>query len=771
MKQLGRGLAAAATIAIAGACSGRGDGPEPVASAAPSASPSVVVARAPVARVLTDFLAALPTCDVGHGGLVVDAGTPALAAHAAWSGALPQRLADVEHDGSTWSRARDRRLELLVATPERTQLFVAARGEGFASKSAQVTLDDQPLGTLNFAREQIRVATTGTTTLPVDAGLHVVGIRFSGKAKDDAAFADLDWIRFGVPDDPRDKGDDDKPDEVYGAPTLHDIVAPAAVLGGVPHKSLALRAPGFVRCALRLTPKARLRGFVGVSGDGAADAEVRVRVDGKPPIVLQTFHVESSAGKWVEVDRALGDLGRGVGYVELAATRATKGARVLFGDPSVVVPASDAPTAAAPAVPAARAVVVVVLDGVERSELPPWNTGPAPLPNLADLALTAATFERHRAPTTIVPAVVASMLTGLSPRGHGLVDGGARLPATVITIGGVARDASVRTAMFTGVPSTFRAFGFAEAWEKFVEYAPSSGDPATAPIDAAAQWLTEVAKAPNDPRMIAVVHARGGHPPWDVRESQALPPKDYTGLIDARRGGQILAHMRKRKARETLSEADRTRIRALEQTALGGQDRALGALVAALKTANLWDQTLLIVTGDVSTGASDANLFAEGLELKEQLLTLPLYVHFPGGAFAGRRVDEPTEAMDIARTALGALRLSFARPSFGHDLADVAAEPGAAGQGPQIATLGEAYSARWGFTVLAGRFPRAPALCDLSLDAACAFDRRDLMPLTAFAIFQRLVEEDARWRAAARAREPATLDNDTQAALNVWGAD
>src|SRR5205807_975331 len=144
------------------------------------------------------------------------------------------------------------------------------------------------------------------------------------------------------------------------------------------------------------------------------------------------------------------------------------------------------------------------------------KTATPSLPVLSDLAQSATTFDQHRAPTTVVPAVVATLLTGLPPVAHGMTDPNARLPSSATTMASIAHDASVRTAMFTGVPLTFRAFGFANAWEKFVETAPSAGDSATAPIDGAAAWITEVAKGGGDGKLLAVVHARGGHPPWDV---------------------------------------------------------------------------------------------------------------------------------------------------------------------------------------------------------------------------------------------------------------
>lgn len=751
-------------LALAASCNGppdaRRDLPRPVESASASATAGPAASAPPPARVLHDLVEALPSCDVDYRGPLIDAGTDALVGRFGWGRGLPAGVSSVEHDGSTWSRFTDRRFQLSFSLLEPTQIFVAARAVSYGAKSASVALDDQPLGTLTFHREQIKIAQTGSTTLRVDPGLHTLTFRFFGRVRDGDAFADIDWVRVGVPEEAT---------AIYGPPTLRDTIAPAAALAGVPHRSLALRAPGSVRCGMRFPRMGRLRAAVGLQGAGEGEAELRVLRDGHKPELLRTVHLEGGEkATWVDVDLLLAPFAGTVGAIELRAAKAPRGGRVLFGDPRVVLPSVTAPP---PPPPAARAVIVVVLDGVTRGELPPWSgAASATLPALAELAQTGTTFDQHRAPATSISAVMASLLTGLPPLAHGVTDAGARVPTNLGTIAGIARDAGVRTAMFTGVPYSFRAFGFASSWERFLEHAPSSGAAATAPIDEVTAWATETAKASSDTRLLAVVHARGGHPPWDItpKELTTALPSDYTGLVEPRTAAQRIARMRRIKRANGVSEADRQRIRSLEGLALAGQDRALGALVAALKTANLWDTTLLVVTGDVGSGVGE--LFADGLELKEPVLTLPLYAHFPAGLAAGRRVGEPTEIVDLTRTALVALGLSPPKQAFGRDLARVAADLDVASGSPQVATLDNRYSARWGDLVLSGKYPQPPAVCDLALDATCAFNRREAMPIAAGAMFRGVVAQDLLALTVAGKREPATIDAETAAALNVWGA-
>lgn len=756
-------LLAACSLACDGGC--KSNNPPTNDEHPKSSPPSVVAASAPsTTSQRFDLVDALPSCDLDHRGLLFDAGKagmPALIGRFGWQLGTPEGVDIVEHDGSTWIRVHDRKLTLSFVLTEATPIFVAARVQGLRSRSATVTLDEQPLGTLSLLQGQIRVASTGVTTLPADRGMHTITIRFAGRSSPGGdAFADIDWIRIGVPDESP---------ATYGPPTLRDVILPAAALSGVPHRSIALRAVGSVRCAMHVPKAARLRAAIGVLGAGEGDAEIRALRDGKKPEVLKTIHLTGGdKPAWTDVDVPLSPVSGSLIALELRALSAPVGGRVLFGDPEVIVPAPPSG-----GVPRARAAVIVALDGVEQASLPPWNgAAVTKLDALAELAQSGTTYDKHRAPTTVVAGVMASLLTALPVEAHGLTDMGARLPAAQTTIAAVARDASVRTAMFTGVPFTFRAFGFGGAWERFAEHSPSSGDAATAPIDGATAWVTEVLRDAPDARLLAVVHARGGHPPWDIspKELGEVAPPDYAGPIDPRRAAQVLGTLRRKKGPTALSPTDLARVQALSAIALRGQDRAIGALIGALKTAGIWDSTLFIVTGDVSSGPSESALFADALDLRESALSLPLYVHFPGGAFAGSRVEEPTEIVDLPHTVLSSLGLSFSRRSSGRDLAVVASGVAGGGWGgPQVAVLDDRFSSRWGDLILTGRFGAAPTLCDRSVDPTCAFNRRDVTPLGTQAIFRRTVAAYVSAREPSPTREPATIDPETGAALRVWG--
>ena len=186
-----------------------------------------------------EFVDVLPWCDLSHRGLLLDMGSGALGGRFLRTLEEPTGIVTSHHDGATWARIYDRRVRLSFYLPQTERVFVAIRAIGKDATSATVYLNDLALGTLRFGRDEIRIKSTPTTKLPLDAGLHELTLQFRGREGSGAEpFAEVDWIRVGVPDDI---------ERTYGAPTVQNVLTPAAELGGVPHRALAVRAPESVR--------------------------------------------------------------------------------------------------------------------------------------------------------------------------------------------------------------------------------------------------------------------------------------------------------------------------------------------------------------------------------------------------------------------------------------------------------------------------------------------------------------------------------------------
>jgi hypothetical protein len=442
---------------------------------------------------------------------------------------------------------------------------------------------------------------------------------------------------------------------------------------------------------------------------------------------------------------------------------------VAFSEARIVSAASSA--APAPA----RLVVLLIVGGVQRELLPPLGNSQR-LRHITRLASASVRFPEYRVPSTLAGSVVASLLSGLPPLAHQLQSSKARLPQSVQLLSERVHELSGESAFFTGVPQTRSVLGFERGWNRYEAFSPVQDLPASAPLDRARSWLEQGLERDPDARRLLVIHLRGGHPPWDLsREEVAeLEPHDYAGLLEARRGGIILANQRAlpRPAQHRLAPSDWARLHELELAALAKQDQALGALIELLERTKLWEQTLFVFTGDVAPGDPPEAPFGDGGPLSEDRLVVPLWLKLPAARLAGSVVPGPVTSVDVAATLAAALGLPGKENLDGIDLRQLAAGVAPVIGRPLLALLGSEYATRWGPWLLRGTSPKTPTLCDLGADPACANDVLDRNPLAAEALWRATFDEQRRQPAldgTLRRLELAPIDRDTAAALQVWG--
>jgi arylsulfatase A-like enzyme len=761
VKRFGSGCLLAALLL---GCS-RKHAPEPPAAPTPdtAGSESAAGGERP-GRVVLDIAGGLDGCTLGHQGVLLDFGDPSMRA-ALHPGSLDRSLEraedeSVEHEGASWLRVRSRVLTTSFYWPAVASddpdgsAFVEARVRGLLARTASVAIDGRPVGVWTLGKGETRIVMArASALLTLTPGGHELSLHFVGGARaTDEALAEIDWVHVGA----------GEPAEPYAAPT-HGEVAVDATIGGRAMRSVSLRAPGFVHCSGWIPANATLEVSLATAGGGDADVQALLIRDRRSPIVLGTAHVDGESGQWapwsVPVTGLDGD--GALASVELAVLRAGAGTHVLMGGASVVA-AGSTPTATTPTV---RNVALIVLGSTAAKALAPWG-GPHGVPVLSRAAAEGTTFMANRASSSLANAVVASMLTGLPARAHGLDDPGARLPDGPVTVEEACRQGGVATAMFTANPTTGAAFGFDRGWDLFVSHDPLEDTPATQVFDEAAAWI----EARKGSRFFVVVHARGGHPPWDAapEDLRSMPPDGYLGIIEPRRAAEALAKVRKHPGR--FKDDDRMRAWALYDHAVDAHDDALGRLIAALRSAGHEDDTAIIVTGDVAASEAPSVPFDDSEALDEPLLATPLAIRWPpSSALGGRRVDAPSTPVDLARTMLDALGLQPPAAFQGVDLASLAQGTATVVERPLAATRAGRFSVRWGPYVLMGLHDRETRVCDLSLDPTCIADVRATSPLALEPIQRFAVDTLARRPAGSHVRTPATLDAHTMAALVRWG--
>lgn len=752
---------AGCTLAVgAAACSRGSEGPTPTSSAAVPLAAIAAPEKAPANATTTvlDFVAEDGACTLSHRGVLLDLGDASMRARTNGSRLVAADVDVREHEGASWVSLHDRSLELSFVSSTETkaegQVVVEARVRGGTAKSASVYLNGKAIGVLPLTKGETKIVSAHATGATLARGANELLLRFTGggrTTKDSRDnLAELDWIRVGPTDG----------DAPYSAPTRTDALT-TLTIGGRARRGVSLRAPGSVRCGGFVPNGSILEGQIGVSG-GEAEAEVRVLVDRAEPRVIGSFKLGGEgAPPWQPVSLPLGDVGT-LAAVELVAKTSTKGARVVFAEPRVVA-ARTAPTVTAPR---ARGVIMVVMGTVAAKTLSPYG-GPTVTPELAQLATAGTVFDAHRATTSFASGAMASMLTGLPPRAHGVSEPDTMLGPSVFTIAEAARQAGVVTAMFTANPTTTATYGFTRGWETFNARSPVDEGPATAVFEDVERWLD----GHKDDKFLVVIHARGGHPPWDVAgDEKELPPANYTGSMDAKHAGEVLAKVRK-QASKLFTDADRERAFALHSKALVAHDAALGKLVAHVRAIGRDVDTAWIVTGDVGVDAAAHAPFLDEDTLDESVLSVPLVVRAPGPPTRAR-VASPTTSVDLARTILETLGLPPPPQLRGDSLWAVAQRDVQAPERARIATTTTRFSARWSSFVLVGTRDREGKLCNLSLEPDCVSDVRATHPLAAEIMHGLLFEELARAADPKKAPVPPvhpTADPAAAISLRAWG--
>ena len=775
-----RAGAIAAAIAFATGCSkgGSGDAQGSATSLAASASkaPSTKGARAsdaPHDSAVIDFLANAEDCSFGHRGVLLDLGDATTRSRMSGARLAKPDVEVREREGASWASVRARSLELsFVSSAElrsEAGIIIEARARGGLARSASVYLNGKPIGTLSFTKGETTISAARAQGV-IARGTNELLLRFNGGSRSQHdPLAEIDWIRVGP-------NDGDAP---YSAPTRSDAIT-AVSISGTSRRSVSLRAPGYARCSAYIPNGSILEGFIGATG-GEAEAEVRVLVDRSEPRVVGTFRLGGPTDPpgWRPISIPLGDIATIAG-VELVAKSSSKGARVAFAEARVVPPAPPDEAAAEVAPPKARGVILVVMGTTSRRIS--IHGGSVAMPELASLANGGIVFDAHRATSSYANGALGSMLTGLSPREHGASDADAVLSPSVFTIAEATRQAGVVTGMFTANPTTTAPYGFARGWETFVARLPGPGDDeaATAVFDEAGKWLD----AHKNDRFFLVVHARGGHPPWDVtsEELKELPPQGYQGSLEPRHAGEALAKARKAGGR-SFADPDRERAFALHAKALTAHDDALGALIGRVRTLGREKDTVWIVTGDVGVDAAARVPFLEDDSLEEGALAIPLVLRGIGQP-PRERVTAATSGVDIARTVLESFGLPPPPRLRGESLWASAGEKKPVGERPLVAATTTRFSARWGAFAVVGARGREVKVCNLALDPDCVSDVRPSHPLAAEALrslaWNELVVKGANGARSDKTDKPAAApteaaparaaaDGPTSAALKVWG--
>jgi len=272
-------------------------------------------------------------------------------------------------------------------------------------------------------------------------------------------------------------------------------------------------------------------------------------------------------------------------------------------------------------------ILLVTIDTLRRDRLGAYGSTAGLTPALDRLAAAGVRFtDAHSHAPMTLPAH-ASILTGRTPRGHGLhVNGAARLDDSVPTLATELKRAGYRTGAFVGAFVLDARYGLSRGFDEYDDRYPQ-GDATTFKladrraeevVKAAGDWVLQAAAAagpgpPGPGRWFAWVHLFDPHTPYDA------PPPYRSG-------------------------------RSPYDAEVAYTDATIGRLLDRLTRQGQLEHALVVVTADHGESLGDHGETTHGLFAYESTLAVPLIFH---GTGVGRAVaDTPVSHADILPTIL-----------------------------------------------------------------------------------------------------------------------
>jgi arylsulfatase A-like enzyme/Tfp pilus assembly protein PilF len=243
------------------------------------------------------------------------------------------------------------------------------------------------------------------------------------------------------------------------------------------------------------------------------------------------------------------------------------------------------------------------------------------------LAKDGVMFSQAFTPVPLTNSAHASILTGLRPSMHGVLDFGIPLDRSHRTIASILKERGFSTAAFIGaviLDSKRLAPGFDAGFDHYANFETPNARRGTHKIERRASEVIGLAKSwlQSQPlkRHFVWIHLYDPHDPYD-------PPLPYSRIYQGSEYDGEIAYV----------------------------NEELGRFFSFLKARSEYDDSLIILTADHGEGLGEHGEETHGIFLYDSTLHVPLIVKLPHNKQSGRVIDAQVSTLDIFPTILEAV--------------------------------------------------------------------------------------------------------------------
>ncbi len=290
-------------------------------------------------------------------------------------------------------------------------------------------------------------------------------------------------------------------------------------------------------------------------------------------------------------------------------------------------------------------VLLVTVDTLRADHLGCYGCRRPTSPHLDRLARSGHLFLDALCPMPTTTPSHAALLTGRHPRSLGVLNNGAVLPQSAVTLAELLADRGYATAAFVGAFPVHARFGLDQGFQ--VYSGPELERDAGEVVDEAIQWLTGRDEKP----FFLWVHLWDPHTPYHA-------PKEYRDRFNVPSLELPLKFAFLRRPGDVTEEMVEKTVAAYDAE-IGWADHNLGRLLAAMRRHGSFHRSLIAVTADHGESMAEllqrrAYAFDHGEFLYHHQLAVPLLIRAPEGpASTGAALHQgPVSLLDLMPTLL-----------------------------------------------------------------------------------------------------------------------
>ena len=392
-----------------------------------------------------------------------------------------------------------------------------------------------------------------------------------------------------------------------------------------------------------------------------------------------------------------------------------------------------------------RNVVLISIDTCRADHLSCYGCSSQTTPNVDALVRDGVLFKSAFTPMPQTLPAHTSMLTGTYPPIHGArLNEGQLVSDSNVTLAEIMQAAGYQTAAFVGGFPLDSRFGLNQGFETYDDRFPGTGgfqsENARKAEEVSCPAMTWLDKHSGKPFFL-FLHYFDPHRPY-------VPPPPFASTYANDPYAGEIAYV----------------------------DMCIGQVLDKLRALGLYDNTLVIVTGDHGEGLFEHGEEEHGFLIYQSTLHVPLVIRAPRGGVRGAQVNEGVSLVDIVPTVLGLIGLSAPQQVQGVDLRTYL-EGTSGPERQQPIYIESLWPNMFGCNPLYGIvdgewkyiLSLKPELYDLSRDSGEKTNLVDLQPKIAERLRARLKESQKAMDSAANRRGSAILDDEAVRRLESLG--